>query len=333
MKKPLTKLETSFKTPSTAPLKRFQNWANTHHLWFRGDALLVGISGGPDSVCLLHILSRIAKKSNLTLYAIHVNYHLRGNESDSDEQLVRTLCTKLAITLFVYAPRVPKKISENTLRILRYKQFKTLGKKLGCSAIAVGHNKNDQAETLLLHLFRGCGVNGMKGMSPKKANIIRPLLNFTRKDILSYLKENSLPFREDSTNNSLLYTRNIIRHKIIPLVQKSIQPNIVNLLAQSALLFSDDAKTLESLNPLPYKIRNNICQFSQKEFVSLSPPLQNRFLKKLLSKLRGSDADISLGNINEIKKALTSRKSKDQYITFLGLIYKRKNDTVSIRKI
>ncbi len=293
----------------------------------------MGISGGPDSVCLLHILSRIAKRSDLTLYATHVNYRLRGDESDGDERFVRELCTKLAIPLFVYAPRIPKKRSEDVLRVLRYKRFEILRRRLGCSVVAVGHNKNDQAETLLLHLFRGCGVNGMKGMSPKRNSIIRPLLTLTRKDVLSYLKENSLTYRKDSTNKTLLYTRNIVRHKVIPLIQKSIQPNIINLLAQSALLFSDEAEILESLDPLPYQIENGIYTFSQKGFIRLSPSLQNRFLRMLLSKLQDSSENISFRNIYEIRKALRSKKSKGQHVTFLGLIYERKNDTVSIRKI
>lgn len=312
-------------------VKQVQNFAHTHKLWGHGDKLLVGISGGPDSVCLLHLLSTIAKASNLSLFAVHINYRLRGKESEGDEAFVRSFCKDLAIPLFVFTPKIPRKKSENVFRTIRYRRFEALRARLGCASIAVGHNTNDQAETLLLHLFRGCGTAGMKGMSPKHGHIIRPILPLTRGEILDYLRAHTLSFREDSSNNSTDYTRNIIRNKILPQIAKTVQPNIIARLAQSAELFAGDAELLESM-PLPsHHCEGNKCTFQNKIFLPLPPAHQRRFLLFLCAKLRKSSKDIAGGNIEEIRKALLSTKNKHQQITFLGLIYERKGDTVTLR--
>lgn len=324
--------ETLSKKRSNALLKRVQNWSHTNQLWSRNDKILVGISGGPDSVCLLHLLARIAQKSNLSLFSIHINYRLRGKESLKDELFVRSFCKDLSIPLFVYTPKIPKIKSENTLRVLRYQRFEKLRIRLGCASIAVGHNQNDQAETLLLHLFRGCGLTGMSGMSPKQNSIIRPLLSINRKEILNYLSSNSLSFREDASNTDTHYTRNCIRHKILPLIKRTIQPNIIERLSKSAMLFSDDAELLNSIPFSLYTKKGDLYSFNQKEFLSLPLSLQRRFLQNLFTQIRKSAKDMEMAHIEEIRKALLSQKNKYQKITFLGLIYEKKNDTVSIQK-
>lgn len=313
-------------------IKIVQNWAHTHQLWTPGERILIGISGGPDSVCLLQILAQIAKKSNLTLFATHINYRLRGQDSDADERFVRSFCKKLNVPLFVYRPKLTQSPSEESLRSIRYKKFEKLRQRLQCATVAVGHNKNDQAETLLLHLFRGCGAQGMQGMHPKNNSIIRPLLALSRDEIITYLSENSLNFCIDKTNSTSRYTRNIIRNTILPSIQKDIQPNIIDRLAQSALLFADDAKLLDTLESLPHSCNKTKCTFNSNDLNNTPPAIQKRFLKQLLVQLRDTDKNITANHIAELQKALQSKKNKHQQISFLGLIYERKGDTVSIRK-
>lgn len=268
---------------------------------------------------------------NFSLHAVHINYRLRGLDSDEDEKFVRALCKKWRVPLSVYTPKV-RHTSEDALRTLRYAHFESLRQKLGFSKIAVGHHQNDQAETLLLHLFRGCGTEGMTGMRPKNGALIRPLLTLSRDEILASLKKNAIPFRKDKSNDTLDYTRNILRKKILPAIAKNVQPNIVALLAQSASLFADDAEILNALTPeIPVQKKPNGLSFQRKDFLALPSVLQKRVLKNLLFQVRKSQKDIDFGHIFELQKALASEKSKLQTITFLGLIYERKGDTVTLR--
>lgn len=365
MTKPSVKRKTLSKQHATDNLKKIQHFAHCERLWERGEKILVGISGGPDSVFLLSVLRQLSEKLNFSLHAVHINYRLRGPDSDEDERFVRALCKKWRIPLSVYTPKV-RHTSEDALRTLRYARFESLRQKLEFSKIAVGHHQNDQAETLLLHLFRGCGTEGMAGMRPKNGTLIRPLLTLSRDEILASLKKNAIPFRKDKSNDTLDYTRNILRKKILPAIAKNVQPNIIALLAQSASLFADDAEIINTFlldsssesgsgtasvpNPFPergqvlrkapdpkkkYKIpfqkTKNSIQFSQKDFLALPFVLQKRVLKNLLFQVRKSQKDIDFGNIFELQKALASKKNKPQKISFLGLIYKRKGDTVTLR--
>ena len=183
----------------------------------------VGFSGGADSVCLLHILSRLKAEYGIIIKAVHVNHNIRGDEALRDEGFVRDFCRRLDIELDVYSIDVPSLAKEKKLsleecgRVVRYECFR----KSGCDAIAVAHTLSDSIETMLFNLARGTGTKGLAGISPKREpDIIRPLINCTRAEIESYCKENSLCFVTDSTNLTDDYTRNHIRHKLVPQFEK-----------------------------------------------------------------------------------------------------------------
>ena len=183
----------------------------------------VGLSGGADSVCLLHILSRLKEEYGIILKAVHVNHNIRGKEADADEQFVRELCDKMGTELIVFSIDVPLLAKKRRLsleecgRQVRYECFN----KAGCDAVAVAHTLSDSIETMLFNLARGTGVKGVSGISPKREpGIIRPLIDCTRNEIEAYCKENSLQFVTDSTNLSDDYTRNHIRHNIVPAFAK-----------------------------------------------------------------------------------------------------------------
>lgn len=197
-------------------LRRVKAYIQKHKLLNQGDKVLVALSGGADSVALLDILLRLG----YNCLAVHCNFHLRGEESDRDENFVRQLCTQLSVPLIVqdfqtadYARQHSVSI-EMAARELRYNLFEQLRCEHQCTVVAVAHHQNDQAETLLINLIRGTGIRGLAGMKPRNSDIIRPLLCTTHQDILSYLTLRQLPHVEDSTNTDTNIQRNLIRHHL-----------------------------------------------------------------------------------------------------------------------
>ena len=189
------------------------------------DKLVVGLSGGADSVCLLLTLNALKKRLGMkddSLMAVHINHMLRGNEADCDEEFARKLCEKMSIKFKVYHKDIKayakqEKMSEEEAgRKFRYECFDKTLKEYGATKIAVAHNKNDLAETVIFNMLRGSGLNGMSGIQAVRGNIIRPLLDVTRQQIEEYLAGIEQDYRNDSTNGTLDYDRNKIRHSILP---------------------------------------------------------------------------------------------------------------------
>lgn len=216
-------------------LERFQRHIADTKLLDPNHSLLVGVSGGADSVCLLRLL----QESGLTVTALHCNFHLRGEESDRDQQFVERLCHDLGISLFVkdfctteHASQTKSSI-EMAARELRYKWFDEMIAQHDVQGIAIAHHREDQAETLLLNLIRGTGIRGLAAMPPKNGNVIRPLLPFSRQEILDYLAEIKQDYVTDSTNLEREAQRNILRLDVIPLLQ-SINPQAVSNIASAA---------------------------------------------------------------------------------------------------
>ncbi len=216
-------------------LERFQRHIADTKLLDPDHSLLVGVSGGADSVCLLRLL----QESGLPVTALHCNFHLRGEESDRDQQFVEKLCHDLGISLFVkdfctaeHAAQTKSSI-EMAARELRYQWFDEMIAQHDAQGIAIAHHREDQAETLLLNLFRGTGIRGLAAMPPRNGYIIRPLLPFSRQEILDYLAEIKQDYVTDSTNLEREAQRNILRLDVIPLLQ-SINPQAVSNIASAA---------------------------------------------------------------------------------------------------
>ncbi|HHV95870.1 MAG TPA: tRNA lysidine(34) synthetase TilS [Clostridiaceae bacterium] len=225
----------------------------------KGENVLVGVSGGPDSICLLHVLDYLSDELGIKIYAVHVNHMLRGEESDADEEYVKELCETLGVKLFNIAINV-KEIAEKTglsieeaAREARYSEFKYLADKIGNCKIAVAHNKNDQAETVIMNIIRGTGLDGLKGMDYIRGNIIRPLLDVKREEIEEYCKQHNLKPRTDSTNLMNIYTRNKIRLDLIPYINDSFNVDIIENVVRMAELIRDDINYLKSVTEEAYK--------------------------------------------------------------------------------
>ena len=208
----------------------------------RKDCVLVGLSGGADSVCLLHFLQYFAKEKHFALAAVHVNHGLRGRAADDDEQFCRRLCEQLDIELFVKkvdAKKVAQKYDlspEHGARKARYNAYEQVAKKWGATKLALGHHLDDLAETFLLNLLRGTKVQGLTGIPLRRplcagTEIVRPLLCITRAEVETYIAQNKLSYVTDQTNFDDVYRRNWVRGTLLPLLETK-QPQIREHLAR-----------------------------------------------------------------------------------------------------
>jgi len=284
-----------------------------HKLIDKNDVILIGVSGGPDSTCLIHVLKQIMNEYKLRMFGIHVNHQLRAEESEQDEMYVRELCTKLEIELFIERADIAKmshqkKMSiEEAAREVRYKVFQDYLEKIKCSKIAVAHNRSDQAETILFNILRGTGLDGLKGMDYKRGSIIRPLLDVSRSSIETYCRKNDLEPRIDSSNLHPTYTRNKIRLKLIPYIDELLNVNVVNRLCKMSNLLRSDCQLIEAFVSEQYKkcVQNvsdsevviDICIFNiyQKSIAS-------RIIRLAIAHIKGDLKNIESIHIEEIIK-------------------------------
>ena len=206
--------------------KKFLESVRRLELAGKGDAVLVAVSGGPDSMALLHLFTAVSPVLQFRIGVAHCNYGLRDQDSEHDETFVREVCLSLGVNCHVRrfdtakVSAAWKKSIEETARILRYEYFAELSNESGYSRIATGHHVGDNAETMLFNLFRGTAVSGLKGIRARNGSIVRPLLPFSRKEIMDYLTEKGVGWRTDSTNIDIDYDRNFIRNRVIPLIEE-----------------------------------------------------------------------------------------------------------------
>ena len=231
-------------------IERVKKYIRENQMLEAGSMVVAGVSGGADSVAMLHILKSIQKEFGFSLEAVHIHHGIRGKEADRDEALVKKICEEWQIPFQSYHYPVPrlsrewKLGEEETGRIVRKQAFAKEKKKLGFSEkreggmgrfrIALAHNRNDLAETMLHHLARGTGLRGLSGIHPCNGEIIRPVLCLERKEIVYYLEERGIPYITDSSNLSDEYTRNRIRHHILPAMELEINQKTVEHMAETA---------------------------------------------------------------------------------------------------
>ena len=319
---------------SQAFIKNIQNTAHAYKLWKRGSRIIIGVSGGPDSVCLLHILARLAPKYDLSLHIAHINYGLRGDDSDADCLLVQKLAQQYAIPLSVHTTTVtPKANVEAKLRDIRYNFFETIRQEHGFDTIAIAHNQNDQAETLLMRLIRGSGLSGLSAMNMYTNHIIRPLLHTSRADIMRYIEQEQLLFRIDASNTDPHFLRNRIRHHLIPYLENDFNPHIQATLAQTAALIGEEYATLETLtqtHTIPCTHAHDTISFHVHDLKALPVHFRSSVLRNLIKTLRHTLKDISHTHIQEILRMLLSTKNKHKEISCANINVFQKGDLATI---
>ena len=229
-----------------ALMLEIKRYIGANQLICPGDGVVVGLSGGPDSVFLLYALHTLQARLGFTLRAVHVHHGIRGAEADRDEAFSAELCAKLAVPFQAVHVAAPEYAAQHGLsleeaaRILRYEALETARQQMGTPSawIAVAHHLDDQAETVLHNLVRGAGLRGLAGMENRRNHVIRPLLSIKREDILKWLEQNNIPYVTDSTNADPHYTRNRIRSTVLPEL-RAINPEASAHIAHSAALLRE----------------------------------------------------------------------------------------------
>jgi tRNA(Ile)-lysidine synthase len=280
--------------------------------------LLVAVSGGPDSVGLLAVLQELQSSGRLpgvTLRVAHMNYRLRGAESDDDEAFVRELGSRWQIPVDVEYVRLenPRKTSLRAqARNCRYAFFERLCKAHHPCVVATGHTAEDHAETILMWLVRGCGPAGLAGIPMTRGQtIIRPLLQVRRAEILAYLASRQLTYRIDSTNATPIYQRNRMRHDLIPQLQ-TFNPRVVEALCRTSELLRDDAALLQEVederwSAIVTKSEPGRVIVDASGFSRTSISLQRRFVKRAWHLLRGTSADLTYRHVTTVLESIVSR--------------------------
>jgi len=274
----------------------------------KGDHVLIGLSGGADSVCLFHILQSLKEEYRLQLTAVHVEHGIRGEEALEDAEYVSRLCEEAGVPCYVEHIDVPKLAKEEGLseeemgRNVRYEIFERVAKQVGANRIAVAHHANDVAETMLFHLCRGTGLAGLCALTPVRGNIIRPLLSLNRTEIETYLQSENITYRTDSTNKDTKYTRNYIRHEILPLME-NVNPKAVEHLVQTSGILNDAKSVLEdSVDRLCEKFvtSKNDSFFLHRDLYDEDEYLIAGVLHNVMEKLAGRRKDIHQTHIQSI---------------------------------
>ena len=308
-----------------------------HRLIPEGGKVVAAVSGGPDSVCLLHILLGLRDKPGVALHVAHLNHQLRGDESDADANYVTDLAQRLGLPATVEkrdvkAYQKSERLSlEEAAREVRYNFLADVARATGADAVAVGHTLDDHIETILMHLIRGSGTRGLRGLQPSSQwrpgkvalNVIRPLLKMSREETVAYCRRHRLKPRLDTSNLSLSPLRNRIRQQLIPLLQ-SYNPQVGDALLRTARIASDDLAALEEA---ALKLGGNIVTeqertviLDRERFIKLPPALQRHLLRAAMEKLVGNLMDIESRHIEEVLTSL--RKPAGKIITLPdGLVF------------
>ncbi len=302
-----------------------------HSLLARKDKIVVGVSGGPDSLCLLHLLAQLSPKLDLSLTMAHLNHQLRGRQAQADEDFVQKIAARWQLPIQVESHNIAalavkrKQSLEQAARQIRYAFLWRVAQKAGADKIAVGHNADDQVETVLMHFLRGAGLSGLRGMLPlidiaslrldpedgpasssPCPKLIRPLLEISRAQIEAYCQEHKLSPRQDYSNQDTTFFRNRLRHELIPQLEP-YNPNIRRVIQRTASVVAADTKILQdhldrawsfvTKNEWPEKIEMDL-----ENWLTLPLATKRATLRRTVQKLRRNLRDI---NFEHIENAIT----------------------------
>jgi tRNA(Ile)-lysidine synthase len=317
-------------------LQKVQETIKKYSMLSKGDSVLIGLSGGPDSVCLTVILDKLKGNFNLSLHAVYVDHGLRPEEGKKEQAFCRTICEKLGIGFCSKSVDVKGYAKEKRLNIqeaareLRYQIFEEVSKEINATKIALAHNADDQAETVLMRLLRGSGSKGLSGIPPVRGKIIRPLIEIERREIEKFLSQNlsiipqtSPPFIIDSSNLKTDYLRNWIRLKVMPELKRH-NPALVYSIGRSAEILRDEDVYLESivtktLEGLISKKANNLIELSLFPLENMEKPILRRLLRRAIKEIRGTERGIDFVHIEDIINLIKNGKSGDSLNLLNGI--------------
>ena len=297
-----------------------------YNLISENDKIVFAVSGGPDSICMLDVFIKLKEKLKIDIIVAHVNHMIR-QEAVEDKEFVEKFCIKNDVEFYSKSIDVEKLANNNKIgteeagRIARYNFFDEVLEKTGANKIAIAHNKNDKAETIIMNFLRGSGVNGLRGIEPKRDKYIRPLIELDRTEIEEYCKENDIAARIDKTNFENIYTRNKIRNIVIPYVKEEFNPNIINTLDRLSKLVCEQEDYIEKQVEEKYKqilveenIKNKEIILDLKKFNNQEKVIKSKLLLYTITRLLGSSQGIEKIHIEDIIK-LCGNNIGNKYLT------------------
>ena len=312
--------------------KKVYEFITKYNLIENGDRVVLGVSGGPDSICMLNILSNISKKKliDFEMIVCHINHGLREN-AILDEEFVKDFCEKIEVKYFVKHADIKKEAEnqkrglEETGRMIRYDFFDEILQKTNSNKIAIAHNINDKAETIIMNILRGSGTSGLIGIEAQNGKYIRPLIETKREDIDNYLKEQNIVARHDESNDENIYTRNKIRNIVLPYIKKEFNPNIIETIERLSDIIKEQEDYLENQTEKNYR---EICLqeinlsddkigeivIDLKKFNFLEKVIQKRVILYSIKKIFGSTKGIEKIHIEDIIK-LCNNNIGNKYLT------------------
>lgn len=293
-------------------LGKIKAYIEKWHMLQSEDCVIVGVSGGADSICLVLVLLELQKTMGFQMVAVHINHGLRGTDADADETFVKQFCMEHGILFESYFADVElfakkrKQSTEEAGREVRREFFRQALEKHGGTKVALAHHQDDNAETLFLNLTRGTGLKGLGGIAPKKDCFIRPLLCVRRREIETYLKEQKVSYCTDTTNESDKYARNRIRNHVIPYLEEAINPKTVEHMNE----------TMEQLRQLQEFLDEQICAVWERCVENVGPGfcikkdgyeneaevLQQALLKKVLVEVAKCEKDLEAIHVKQVQE-------------------------------
>jgi len=295
-----------------------------YNLINEGDKIVIGVSGGPDSICLLHILHALKEKLKIEIYVAHVNHMIR-EVADSETEYVQGICRKLNIECFVKKvdilklAREQKKGTEEVGRTVRYEFFDEVLAKTNSNKIATAHNSNDKAETVILNILRGSGLSGLKGIEVlRDGKYIRPIIEIDREDIEKYCEENKLEPKIDESNSENIYSRNKVRNEMIPYIKKEFNQNIIKTINRLSEVATEENEYMQKITKQEYdkisKIENDVIILDLKKFNNLELVIKRRLILYTIYEAIHTTNGIEKVNIDDIIK-LCKNNIGNKYLT------------------
>jgi tRNA(Ile)-lysidine synthase len=310
-----------------------------HRMIRSGDKVVVGVSGGPDSVCLLNIMYQLRTRLKIGLIVAHLDHGLRPGEDEKETELVARLARELDLTFawerVTQLAKVHRASLEERAREIRYGFFERVLREHHAQKLAIGHNMNDQAETVLMHILRGTGLAGLSGIPPIRGDhFIRPLLGTTRQEIQAYLRERHLPYMIDSSNLEKRYLRNKIRLDLIPALLP-YQPRLVEHLHDLSSLSREENRYMDReaetcLKTVILNSSEHSLRISLAAFKSLPTPLQYRIIRKAIKMVKGNLRRIDLGHIKAVDDLVKSSRPQIELDLPENLIVKKEYERLSV---
>ncbi|MBQ8468190.1 MAG: tRNA lysidine(34) synthetase TilS [Clostridia bacterium] len=299
----------------------------------QNDNLLLAVSGGADSMALLFATKRISEEKDFNFRVITVDHGIRGQEAERDVTFVADECKKLGVECKIVkidVPAIAKKLKMTIEEAARAARYEVLEK--NCAAnekIVVAHNQDDQVETVLMHIFRGSGIDGARGI-PKRDNILRPMISISKADILDYVAKNKISYQNDSTNSDLAYSRNYVRNKIIPQIEE-VYPNFKENIYKFATICENAANLVDSLvDNAWFSAKNGVICVKTAAFLQ-NPLIVAKAVKKAYNML-GEYSDLESKHIEIVKELFDLGKNGTKVDLPHSIVAEKRNDCVYFYK-